>query len=138
MSVRCFVDTNVAVYLYDADEPAKRDRAFEVFADPERHLVLSSQVLSEFFVTVTRKLATPLDHPSAADAVDSLTQLEVVAVDHTLVARAIETSSQHQLSYWDALIVEAAASTRCDTLLSEDLAGGSTIRGVRIENPFVA
>lgn len=138
MSARCFVDTNVAVYLYDDDEPTKRDRAFEVFADPARHLVLSAQVLSEFFVTATRKLTTPLDHAGASEAIGSLSALDVVAIDDVLVARAIETSARHQLSYWDALIVEAAVSARSATLLSEDLATGATIRGVTIQNPFAA
>jgi predicted nucleic acid-binding protein len=55
-----------------------------------------------------------------------------------MVHKAIETSRMAQLSYWDALTIEAAASAGCDRVLTEDLATGSIIRGVRIDNPFSA
>lgn len=136
MSVRSFVDTNVAVYLFDADEPAKQQVAREVFESTDLQLVVSTQVLGEFFVTVTRKLRRPLDAATAAEAVTELARLPVVIVDVPLVGAAIETSGRSHVSYRDALIVEAAAAAGCAQLLTEDLAGGATIQGVRIENPF--
>ena len=40
------------------------------------------------------------------------------------------------LSFWDSLIVAAAASAHCTQLLTEDLQPGQTIRGVTVRNPF--
>lgn len=136
MTARAFIDTNVAVYLYDSAEPDKQATARAVIADEELDLVISSQVLGEFYVTVTRKLATPLDAPSAREAVDALARLPVVPTDRDLVAKAIGTSIRHQLSYWDALILEAAVTGNCSLLLTEDLSSGSTLRGVEVSNPF--
>jgi predicted nucleic acid-binding protein len=136
MSARAFLDTNVLVYLYDEGEPAKRARAREVVADPSIMPVISAQVLGEFFVTVTRKLATSLDPATAGQAVAVLRELPVAAIDSDLVSAAVATSIAHQLSYWDALILETARFANCEVLLTEDLAGGTVLRGVRIENPF--
>jgi len=137
MTDRSFVDTNVWVYAIDADEPAKRARARAVL-DPAAagSLVVSAQVLGEFYVTVTRKLSkrVPLD---VADAmIGRMRQLPVVAIDADLVSAAISGSRAWQLSYWDALIVAAAASAGCTLLLTEDLADGATYGGVRVEDPF--
>jgi predicted nucleic acid-binding protein len=130
-----FLDTNVLVYAFDRSDDRKRRRAIEVI---ERGpFVVSAQVLGEFFVTVTRKLATPLPADDAARAVGRLSALAVVPTDGALITAAVETVRAHQVSYWDALIIEAAAVAGCDVLLSEDLADGSVLRGVRIENPFV-
>lgn len=136
MTARAFVDTNVVVYLFDAADPSKRAAAQEVFADAGLELVLSTQVLAEAYVVLTRKLATPLDEGAAAALIDTLTELQVVATDAPLVRDAVATSRRHQLSLWDALIVEAASSAAVDVLLTEDLADGTTLRGVPIQNPF--
>jgi predicted nucleic acid-binding protein len=40
------------------------------------------------------------------------------------------------LSFWDALIVQAALDANCRVLYSEDFQSGRTIRGLRIRNPF--
>src|SRR5262245_21555543 len=116
MRGRSFVDTNVLVYLYDTDNPTKRARAGELVAEygPSGKLVLSTQVLQEFFVTVTRKLARPLSPASAEQAVRHLSTYPVVATDVQLVLGAIETVQAHRISLWDALIVEAARQSACD------------------------
>lgn len=136
MSVRAFLDTNVLVYAFDDGEPEKRDRARTLLAAPPAPLVISSQVIVEFYVVVTRKLATPLAGDDARAAVEQLLRFPVVPVDADLALAAVTTSASVQLSYWDALIIEAARAAGCDLLLTEDLADGSTIRSVRIENPF--
>lgn len=134
---RAFLDTNVLVYLFDHDEPAKTRRARELLAQAKPgELVLSAQVLSEFFVVVTRKLKRPLDPVVALRAVDWLSLLRVVALDPALVKAAIQTSSSSQISYWDALIVASAAAGGCARLLSEDLNDDQLIGSVRVENPF--
>ncbi len=134
---RAFLDTNVVVYVFDHDEPSKSRRAKDVLkrAKPGE-LVLSAQVLSEFYVTVTRKLKRPLTAALAARAVDQLGLLAAVSIDADLVKAAIRISDSSQLSYWDGLIVASAATAGCERLLSEDLNDGQVISGVRVENPF--
>jgi len=136
MGTRAFVDTNVLVYLYDSADSHKRNRARELLLDDSFDLVISSQVLSEFYVTVTRKIAAPLSPEDAGLAVEALGELEVVPLTRNLVIDAIATGTEHGLSHWDAMMVEAASRSGTDTLFTEDLATGSTIRGVEIVNPF--
>jgi predicted nucleic acid-binding protein len=135
MPARAFVDTNVLVYAFDDADPAKRDRARSLLAD-DVPLVISAQVVGEFYMVVTRKLAIPLSEAHASAAVDELLRLPVVPIDAELTRAAVSTSRAAQLSYWDALIIEAAAAAGCDRVLTEDLAARSTIRSVRVENPF--
>lgn len=137
MTVRAFVDTNVLVYAFDDGEPAKRDRARALLTAPPAALVISAQVIGEFYVVVTRKLARPLDKEQASAAVTELLRFPVVPIDGDLVRAAVSTARAQQLSYWDALIVEAAAASGCDRVLSEDLSHGTSLRTVRVENPFL-
>jgi predicted nucleic acid-binding protein len=137
MSARSFVDTNVLVYAFDDAAPDKRDRARALLTAPDGPLIISAQVIGEFYVVVSRKLATPLDEAQAGAAVAQLLRLPVVPIDGELTRAAVSTSHAAQISYWDALIVEAAAAAGCDRLLTEDLAADTTIRSVRVENPFV-
>lgn len=99
-------------------------------------LVIRSQVLAEFSVAVTRKLARPVDPDRARRAVDALSDLPVISSDAALVQAAMATSQRHQLALWDAMIIEAATIAGGERLLSEDLNAGVVLRGVRIENPF--
>lgn len=136
---RAFLDTNVLVYVFDHDEPAKRQRSQELLARSRPgELAVSAQVLGEFYVTVTRKLRRPLDEARAEEALKWLYLLPVVALDQAIVNAAVQTSRAAQLSYWDALIVSAAAAAGCARLLSEDLHDGQLIGSVRVENPFRA
>lgn len=136
-SGRTFVDTNVLVYAVDNAFPAKRDTARRLLRETDpRELVVSSQVLAEFYVVTTRKLPQPMSPHAAAHAVRELSQLLVVAVDAQLVWSATELSGQAQISLWDALIVEAASLGGCDRIATEDLSHGATLRGLRIEDPF--
>ncbi len=137
---RRFVDTNIWVYdLDESPEEAAKHRIAGLLLDedPDR-LVLSTQVLQELYVAITRKLRQPLTLELAARAVASLTRLNVVAVDTSIVLAAIETSRDAVISFWDALLIEAARSAGCERLLTEDLSHGQVIRGILIENPFRA
>ena len=136
MPGRAFVDTNVLVYAVDDADPVKRDRAREVLADSAAQLVLSSQILSEFYVVVTRKLEAPLSERDAAEAVRPLGRLPIVVPDAELVTAAVALSRQAQVSFWDAQIVAAAAVAGCDRVLTEALSDGTELSSVRIVNPF--
>lgn len=136
--MKFFFDTNVLVYLFDADSPDKRKQARALF---QRHteagdILLSTQVLQEFYVTVTRKLARPLDAAVASDAVSSFAKLPIVQIDSELIVSAIHRSRNNQLSFWDALIVQAAIEGHASTLYSEDLQDGQMLDGLRVVDPF--
>lgn len=137
MTDRQFVDTNIWVYALDAADPVKQARARAVL-DPDagNDLVVSAQVLGEFYVTITRKLAIPVPEAVARDLVAAMARLPVVPLDGRLVADAIAGSSAWQLSYWDALVVAAAQAAGANRLLTEDLQAGRVIEGVVIEDPF--
>lgn len=137
MTDRRFVDTNVWVYAVDIADPAKRGAAVAALTGPAAgDLVLSAQVLGEFFVTVTRKLKPPLDVTEAAREVDRMSELHVVPLDARLVAAAIAGSREWGISYWDAMIIAAAQAGGCGVVLTEDLQDGATYGSVRVENPF--
>ena len=135
---RSFLDTNVLVYLYDDAEPEKKARALELFEEETGagRAVLSTQVLQEFYVNVTRKLDNPLSPERAGARVRDLCQLRLVRVDAPIILSAIARTQSQSFSFWDALILEAAISTGADRLFTEDLQDGQTIDGLRIENPF--
>jgi predicted nucleic acid-binding protein len=137
MTSRLFVDTNVWVYTVDDAEPDKQAQARHVLEPtPGKDLVVSAQVLGEFYVTVTRKLAETLPETEAVALVDRMRLLPVVPVDANLVSAAITNTREWQLSYWDALIIAAAEASGCDLVLSEDLNHGQVYGSVRVENPF--
>lgn len=137
MSGRSFLDTNVLVYCFDAGESAKQRRAQQIVEQSDDELVVSTQVLQEFYVTVVRKLARPLTEDEAEQAVRELAALPTIATDTPLVLAAIASSRQLHLSLWDALVLQAALAGGCTRLLSEDLQHGFQLEGVRVENPFL-
>jgi predicted nucleic acid-binding protein len=134
-----FFDTNILVYLFDQDAPDKRDRAKELFQQEVEagRFVASTQVLQEFYVATTRKLAVPLPVADAEEAVRALADLTIAPVDSPLILSAIGRGRSLQVSFWDALIVEAALSVGATCLLTEDLQHGRQIEGLRITNPFL-
>jgi predicted nucleic acid-binding protein len=138
MTSRTFFDTNVLVYLFDADSPDKQARAREALRERLESgvVVVSTQVLQEFFVTVTRKLARPLPAAEAEAALHRLMELLVVQVDPDQILAAAVSSRRDRISFWDALILTAAAVAGCEEVLSEDLQHGRSFGRVRIVNPF--
>lgn len=129
-----FVDTNVLVYSIDPDDLDKQARAQRLLDDES--VVISSQVLSEFVAVVRRRFPETFTWSECGVAVRSFSRLRCVAVDAPLVRAALEIAGRNLLSYWDALILAAAARAGCERLLTEDLDDGSTIAGVLIINPF--
>lgn len=135
---RFFVDTNVWVYCFDADEPAKRNTALDWLAERSAsQLVVSIQVLQEFYVAVTRKLARPVSAEEAIAALEDLSRLPMAPIDGAMVVTAARLSHQNQLSLWDSMILTAAADAGCSKLVTEDLQHGFKHRTVVVENPFL-
>jgi predicted nucleic acid-binding protein len=135
-----FVDTNVLVYAHDVSAGEKHERAAQLIAElwENRTGCLSVQVLEEFYVTVTRKVARPLDVETAVEIVEELTHWRVHAPRPADVIEAIRIHRQLSISLWDALIIQSAARLGCGALWSEDLNVGQLYVGVRVQNPFVS
>ena len=132
-----FVDTDVLLYATStaADEAPKPSIA-RVLLD-RADLVLSVQVLQEFYAQATRhSREDPLPHDTAVALIESWLRFRVVETTVQLVVDALATKRRWQLSYWDAAIVEAARSGGCSTLLTEDLQSGMNFAGVTVTNPF--
>lgn len=133
-----FLDSNVLIYAFDTEEPKKRARSRELIESlPAEGIVLSSQVVNEFYFTVTRKLRRPLPLADAEEAVRGLSGFRVLPLDHRLTMAAMELVRKHQLSIWDALIVQSAIEGRCRTLFSEDFQDGRKYGALKVVNPFV-
>ena len=136
--MRSFFDTNILIYLFDEDAPEKKTLAQKLFERETSagRALLSTQVLQEFYVAVTRKLTDPLSPEVAENVVRNFTELPLIQIDSTLVLTAIGKSRSLGFSFWDALIIAAALSGGAECLFTEDLQHGQIIDGMRVENPF--
>lgn len=139
MRDRIFVDTNVLVYAYDRSEAAKQQRAVEVLD----HLiasgkgVISTQVLSEFFNAVTRRIRMPLTIEDAMASVQNHTRAwRVLDVTTFIILEAIRGVRDHKLAFWDAQIWATARLNQVPVVLSEDFGSSRTLDGVLFVNPF--
>lgn len=135
---KIFVDTNVLVYAHDTTAGRKRDRAWEVLQElwNSETGVISTQVLQELFVSLTQKIPMPIDGRKARTIVEDLCAWEIVTNDEQAVLAAIDLKMKFQLSFWDALILEAARRSGAATLYSEDLSHGQQIGNMTIVDPF--
>ncbi len=137
MSDKAFVDTNILIYAHDVDAKAKHEVAKSVLRDlwSQRTGVLSMQVLQEFYVNVTRKIATPLPKDKARLVVSSYS-LWCMETTPAEIAAAFRIEDESRIGFWDALIVASAAKAGTARILSEDLNAQQVIAGIRVENPF--
>ena len=138
MKDKIFVDTNILVYAHDLDAGRKYEIASRIIEDlwESETGVISTQVIQEFYVTVTRKIPLPLSRAQARGIIENyfVWQLEVIRPDTILAASEIE--DRHHLSFRDSLIVAAASQAKVMKILSEDFNHGQIIEGILIENPF--
>lgn len=133
---RVFVDTNVLTYLFDPSEPRKQELAEQRLRRETREIFVSTQVLQELYASLT-KGRHPLTTSEVAEcAVREASRYSVIQIDMALVFSGIEASRRHRISFWDALIIRAAAQADCGVVLSEDLNAGQVFDGVLVENPF--
>jgi predicted nucleic acid-binding protein len=126
------------VYAVDASDPARQDAAIERFARAVREdkIVLSTQVLQEFYAITTRKLQPPLSAAEAARQMTELSAFEVMGASAQSVLAAAELARKHRLQWWDALILEAALRAGADVLVTEDGQHGQRFGSLVVENPF--
>jgi len=135
-----FVDTNVLVYALDRSDSPKKLVAQRLMNElmEEDRLRLSTQVLQELFVTLTRKVSRRCTTAEALAILEDLSAWPLVLVDYAAIRSAGRLADQAQLSFWDALVVVAAARTGAKVVYTEDLNSGQEILGVRVCNPFLS
>lgn len=133
-----FVDTNILVYAHDKSAGPKNKRAQAILGTiwQDRSGMLSTQVLQEFYVTVTKKLPRPLEPAQTRDVLKLLLAWKIVRPAPESVIEASLLSERYQLSFWDALILQAAIEGGAQLLYSEDIQEGMDIAGLRIKNPL--
>ncbi|MCA9917418.1 MAG: PIN domain-containing protein [Anaerolineales bacterium] len=133
-----FVDTNVLVYAYDGSQGQKQTQARQLLQQLWQQQVgcISIQVLQEFYVTVTRKLANPLAPADASQIIADLGLWRVHQPQVEDVLSAIQLQQRYQLSFWDSLIVRSASQLGCSLIWTEDLNDGQQIEGCTIQSPF--
>ena len=139
MKGKAFVDTNILIYAYDLDAGPKHDKAASILKNmwEAETGVISTQVLQEFYVNVTRKIPSPLSPAKARGIIKNYLAWQVELNEPQTILLASEIEERHLLSFWDSLIIASAYQARVEKILTEDLAHGQTIEGILIENPFI-
>ena len=131
-----FFDTNILVYTDDARTPRKQAAAIQLLGNHQEAntAVISTQVMQEYFVAATRKLGVPAE--VAQRKLEILARGRVVRLEERDVIGAIEINRLTSVSFWDALILQAARAVGAIVIYSEDLQNGTCPAGVKIVNPF--
>jgi predicted nucleic acid-binding protein len=140
MTSKCFVDTNILVYAHDRSAGLKHERAMEIV---ERlwmsgEGVLSTQVLQEFCFHLRRKIARPLPVEEVRHVLEDYMSWEIVVNDAASVIHALDVEARYKISFWDALVLQAAESSGAAILYSEDFATGQHYGDIEIVNPLIA
>jgi predicted nucleic acid-binding protein len=138
MSDKYFVDTNILMYAHDKAAGAKHERAKALLEElwRDRTGVVSTQVLQELAVNLRRKTSRPLDTKATREVVADYLTWQVVVNGGESVLEALDVEARYQVSFWDALVLQAAQASGAAILYSEDLSDGQTYGGVRVLNPF--
>ncbi|HEV8129800.1 MAG TPA: PIN domain-containing protein [Acidobacteriota bacterium] len=140
MSDKYFVDTNILMYAHDTSAGAKHQRARALVEDlwRTRSGVVSTQVLQELCVNLRRKAGRPLGLKHTREIVTDYLSWQVVVNTGESILEALEVQDRYGISFWDALVVQAAGASGATVLYSEDLSHGRAYGSVRVENPLVA
>ncbi|AST58612.1 twitching motility protein PilT [Thermoanaerobacterium thermosaccharolyticum] len=134
-----FVDTNILVYAHDISAGRKHEIAKKLLKDlwNTRNGCLSTQVLSEFYVTITKKVKRPLSPSQASQIISDLGLWKLDTPNVEDILDAIQKSQRYMISFWDSLIVCSAINLDCSIIWSEDLNSGQYFDKVKVVNPFL-
>ena len=140
MSDKYFIDTNILMYAHDTSAVAKHERAKTLVQElwRDRTGVVSTQVLQELSVNLRRKAGRPLDAKATREIVADYLTWHVVVNGGESILDALDLEARYQISFWDALVVQAAQASGAEVLYSEDLSDGQTYGSVRVINPLRA
>jgi predicted nucleic acid-binding protein len=138
MSDKVFVDTNILVYAHDATQGVRHERAQALVEKlwESGDGIISTQVLQELCLNLRRKTARPLSKEETRKLLEDYSTWDVVVNTAESVLQALDFESRYQISFWDALIVQAATGCEATVLYSEDLADGQNYGAVRVVNPL--
>ncbi len=138
MTDKAFVDTNILVYAHDRGSGNKFDQARLLVSRlwRDRKGVISTQVLQEFYVNVRRKALSPIPSEDAEAILFDYLAWEVQVNDGDSICEAVRLEERYQLSFWDALIVQAAIASGASILYSEDFNPDQVYGSVRVVNPL--
>jgi len=138
MSDKYFVDTNILVYAHDRAAGVKHQRARSLIEKlwNSGGGILSTQVLQELCINVRRKSSHPLSVEETRRLIRDYSSWTIVINTAESVIEALDIEFRHRISFWDALIVQAAVSSGATVLYSEDLAHGQTYGSLRVVNPL--
>ena len=133
-----FVDSNILVYTIDRRDERKHQTARSKVSSlwSSQSGTLSTQVLQEFYRTVTEKLPVPMTRQEARQQVSRYSKWSVVTLEPSVILKASSLQDRYGFSFWDSLIVAAASKVGAGTILTEDLQDGQEVEGMRIINPF--
>lgn len=135
---RIALDTNVLAYAEGVNDPQRQKAALDVLQTlMNDEIVIPAQALAELFVVLTRKAGRSAANARAA-VLGWRDAALVVDTSSDVLSDALDLATRHRFALWDAIMLAAAATAGCRSLLSEDMANGFAWRGVTIRNPFVS
>lgn len=134
-----FVDTNILVYAYDISAGKKHEIAKELLEKlwNTKFGCLSTQVLEEFYVTVTKKVKKPLSFSEVSQIISDFASWKLDSPDISDILEAIKISERYMISFWDALVICSAMNLGCNVIWSEDLNSNQYFEKVKVINPFL-
>ena len=138
MSDKYFVDTNILMYAHDSGGGEKHDRAKGLVQElwENRSGVVSTQVLQELAVNLRKKAKKPLDGRTTRDVVSDYLTWQVVVNGGDSILEALDIEARYRVSFWDALIIQAAHAAGAAVLYSEDLSNDQSYGHVQVVNPL--
>jgi predicted nucleic acid-binding protein len=138
MSARFFLDTNVFVYSFDSGAKAVRANDLIRKAISSRDGVVSFQVVQEFMNVALRRFANPMTVSDAEQYLGTVFRpLLAIHSSQSLYGEALRLKGRYSFSWYDSLVVAAAAESECSILYSDDMQHGLQIRTLQIHNPFL-
>jgi len=138
MAETYFIDTNILVYAHDRSDEEKHLRARRLVEQlwENGQGVLSTQVLQELCINLMGKMAKPFSLAEVREIIWDYLRWRIVVNTPDSVLRALDLEARYKISFWDALIVQAAESAAATVLYSEDLSAGQSYGTVRVVNPL--
>ncbi|MCP4754192.1 MAG: PIN domain-containing protein [Proteobacteria bacterium] len=138
MTDKLFVDTNILIYAHDLDAGEKQETAAKLLKTiwGRGNGIISTQVLQEFYVNVTRKISSPLTPIKARSIIENYFVWSVQTISPESILAASEIEECYRISFWDAMIITSARSAGASQVITEDMNHGQKIEGILIKNPF--
>ncbi|MEM3127091.1 MAG: PIN domain-containing protein [Candidatus Woesearchaeota archaeon] len=136
-----FIDSNILIYLTDLDYPDKKRKAKQIISRAvigNEKFAISPQILGEFFVNATKKIASPISEEEGKEIIRSIIKSEsffIFPITKEITLAALEIVEKHKISYWDAQIISVMKENGISTILTENTKDFN-VPGIVAVNPF--